>query len=163
MDDAEGIAGVQIRGWQTAYRGLLPDELLDSFVIDESARQRRERLEAAPAGERSLVADDEGRVVGWVMSGPSRDTDQDGSFGEVYAIYVDPDVTSRGIGAALLDRALEILRTDGFAHASLWVLRNNARARAFYEREGWRPDGAEKVESLRGFELDEVRYRRTIP
>ena len=38
----------------------------------------------------------------------------------------------------------------------LWVLRDNARARRFYEGHGWRADGTERVAGG----VVEVRYRR---
>lgn len=39
------------------------------------------------------------------------------------------------------------------------MLDANERARRFYERQGWRPDGAEKTEEHSGATLHEVRYR----
>ncbi|NNG20463.1 hypothetical protein HJ590_12990 [Naumannella sp. ID2617S] len=39
------------------------------------------------------------------------------------------------------DRALETVAELGHDHALLWVLAENPRARAFYARQGWRPDG----------------------
>ncbi len=42
------------------------------------------------------------------------------------------------------------------------MLTDNERARRFYERGGWRPDGARKVESIGGRELPELRYARAL-
>ena len=36
----------------------------------------------------------------------------------------------------------------GFGSAMLWVLEDNARARAFYEAAGWRPDGGRQLERI---------------
>lgn len=58
--------------------------------------------------------------------------------------------------------AVEHLTAAGFSRATLWVLATNVRARRFYEAAGWRPDGSSKVDSSRGFPLDEVRYERTL-
>jgi RimJ/RimL family protein N-acetyltransferase len=55
--------------------------------------------------------------------------------------------------------ALGALRASGFATASLWVLEDNPRARRFYEREGWRHDGAKREEEFLGVPISEVRYR----
>jgi putative acetyltransferase len=49
-------------------------------------------------------------------------------------LYVEPEVTGRGIGAALLDRA-KTRRPAGF---SLWTFQQNDGARRFYERHGLR-------------------------
>lgn len=45
----------------------------------------------------------------------------------------------------------------------LWVFERNADGRAFYERLGWRPDGASQVDDFGGAQPVEVRYRHTLP
>jgi GNAT superfamily N-acetyltransferase len=50
------------------------------------------------------------------------------------------------------------LKAAGFATGALWVLEANRRARAFYDRQGWVPDGARKVDDPGDFVLAEVRY-----
>lgn len=44
----------------------------------------------------------------------------------------------------------------------LWVLKGNARARRFYERAGFRPDGAEEPFEVEGVAVPEVRYVRAL-
>jgi hypothetical protein len=51
------------------------------------------------------------------------------------------------------------LRATGFWCATLWALDSNDRARRFYRKAGWVPDGATKVDEREGFSLQEVRYR----
>lgn len=60
------------------------------------------------------------------------------------------------------ETAVDSLRALGMRGAILWVLESNARARRFYERAGWRPDGGTKIESRGEIELHEVRYRAVI-
>lgn len=57
---------------------------------------------------------------------------------------------------------LAALRANGFTTASLWVLEDNPRARRFYEREGWRPDGGRREEEFFGVPTTEVSYRITL-
>jgi len=58
--------------------------------------------------------------------------------------------------------AMDALRKQGFSEVVLWVLKENERARVFYEAQGFEADGAARVEVLRdGTELHEVRYRRS--
>jgi hypothetical protein len=40
----------------------------------------------------------------------------------------------------------------------LWVLADNPRARRFYEREGWRPEGT-RIDTVRGTDVEETLYR----
>ncbi len=81
--------------------------------------------------------------------GPSRDEDAVG-LGEIYALYVDPGRHEGGVGRMLMAHARRRLRKAGFEAAVLWVLEGNDRAASFYEREGWNPDGATRVEEPYG-------------
>jgi GNAT superfamily N-acetyltransferase len=156
-DDAHAVESIRVRGWQTAYRHVFPADELDALPVD-GARWRR-RFVAPPPGWSTFVAENgDRRVVGFASVGPSRDED---GPGELYAIYVDPDAWSTGAGRALIERAEEQLRTR-YAVALLWVLEENPRARAFYERAGWSPDGARKAEERFGVRAPEVRYRKEL-
>lgn len=161
-DDALALAEIHVRAWQVGYRGLLPDSLLDSLSVADRLPRWRERL--AETTSRVLVAELDGRAAGWLVIGQQRDQDLDPlHIAEIYAVYVHPGFWRRGCGAALLARAREELRSQGFAEATLWVLRENARAIRFYEAQGFRADGATKVETNRdGVAFDEVRYRCTL-
>jgi len=44
----------------------------------------------------------------------------------------------------------------------LWVVDANERARRFYERHGWTAEGIEKVDTVLGAMVTEVRYRRSL-
>jgi GNAT superfamily N-acetyltransferase len=66
------------------------------------------------------------------------------------------------VGRALIAAAVDCLREHGFRSVTLWVLRDNERARLFYERAGWSPDGASKDDVVAGATVTEVRYRRDL-
>jgi GNAT superfamily N-acetyltransferase len=162
-DDAEAIGKIRIRGWQFAYRGLLPDEVLSGLSDDERLAHRRDRLRSPPAGTQAWVAELDGHVAGFALSGPSRYGDSGPGTGELFAIYLEPDAVGLGLGRSLMEQAERGMWADGYHRAVLWVLRGNARARRFYERAGWRPDGASQEEELDGALLREVRYVRDRP
>jgi ribosomal protein S18 acetylase RimI-like enzyme len=65
--------------------------------------------------------------------------------GEVYGFYVHPSAWGTGAAPALMSRCEEFLRDEGFTSAVLWVLRDNPRALAFYEKAGWRFTGQESM------------------
>lgn len=158
--DAAAIAAVQVRSWQWAYRGQLPDAYLER--LPETLPQREAGWRQAIAHSYVWVAEQDGVVVGFVSAGPSRDADAAPNIGEVYAIYLEEKVVGSGVGRALLDVAVESLRAQGFNQATLWVLATNSRARRFYEKAGWQPDGATKTDERPGCLLHEVRYRRRL-
>ena len=94
--------------------------------------------------------------------GRTQDPDEAASTGALTTIYVAPERARGGIGSALLASAEEAMRDAGLTDALLWVIGENADARAFYERAGWRADGTERDESIGGRPVIEVRYRKTL-
>lgn len=152
--DAIAIETIRVRGWRSAYRHVFPAADLDALPIDPE--RWRSRLHVPPPGWTTVVCEDEGRVVGFASTGPSRDEDE---LGELYAIYVDPAAWSTGVGRALL-ASTEATLAAGYDAALLWVLEDNPRARGFYERAGWAPDGVRKAEERFGVRAPEVRYRK---
>jgi len=160
LSDAKGIAAVHVAAWQVAYRGLLPDDVLDRLSIDDSEKRWSERI-TKPWGH-IFVAEQEAHIVGFVACGSSQDEDIDQKkVGEIYAIYVHPEQWRQGHGAALVGKAAQCLRADGLEEIILWVLRGNEEAVRFYRAAGFEADGASKVK-LRtdGSEMPIVRYRR---
>ena len=85
----------------------------------------------------------------------------------MFSLHVDPDLAGTGIGRRLIDAALRQLSADGCTLATLWVVVDNDRGRGFYERLGWRPDGATRREPLAldddaGVEVEVVRYSSVV-
>ena len=158
--DADAMGSVHARAWRAAYSGgLMPDEFLESLSAQVRAEMWRQRL-AQPVADRSarfVVEDPTGVVVGFARVGPEgREAEARG--GELYVINVDPDSWGTGAGPALHESALDALRDAGFERAVLWVHLENRRARRFYETRGWQTDGVERIETIRGVEVPEVRY-----
>jgi ribosomal protein S18 acetylase RimI-like enzyme len=76
---------------------------------------------------------------------------------------VRPQCFGRGIGSSLEQACVAALRAAGAERAILWVLRDNVRARGFYERRGWTADGAERDHSFgEDGSAPTVRYRRSL-
>lgn len=156
--DARAIASVHVRSWQTAYRGELPGNYLDGLSIDERHAQWVERLAEPETGAETLVAEEDGRVIGFAGFGPSRDEDAPPATGEVYAIYLQPEWFGRGVGRELFAHANGRLRELGYARATLWVLATNERSRRFYERAGWTFDGTESTHQSQCLNMPIARY-----
>ena len=157
-DDAGRIAEVNVRSWRAAYAGIVPQAILAGMDIEPRRVTWLDRI--ADLGQRTLfVAELDGRVEGYALSGPARDHDLPDLAGEVYAIYVDPPAQGRGLGRALLEAASGELASAGFEPLVLWVLTANASGRGFYEACGWRSDGAARPIDFDGTAVDEMRYR----
>lgn len=72
---------------------------------------------------------------------------------EIVALHTLPESRGTGLGAALMNTALEQI---GDQPVFLWAFRENTRARRFYERQGFRWDGSERISEFDG--AVEVRY-----
>lgn len=158
-EDAETIAHIQVRAWKVAYRGHMPSALLDRLDPSQRAEHWRQLLREPQLAV--WLATRESLVLGFLSALPSRDRDASPSVGEVAALYVDPCAWRQGAGRALLESTLSTSAATGFSELTLWVLKTNAKARAFYEHMGFAPDGATQGEPREGFALRELRYRRT--
>ena len=146
VGDLRAAEEVRVATWKAAYRGVVPDEHLDAMEVTD---ERVAHLQSRYGGDvRTLLAEEDGRPVGMAVVGACRDDDRAGQR-ELYALYVLPDRWGSGAGQALWEAAQPF--------TSLWVLTDNPRARAFYERNGFRPDGLTMpVGFAEG--IDEVRY-----
>lgn len=155
-EDAHDAAKVHVRSWQSAYRGLIAQDHLDSLDPQVWATRYTFGRVGMPS---TLVAVDGSTVCGLATVGFAREADLP-NFGELLAMYVDPGCIRTGIGRLLITAARERLRAVGVVGASLWVLDGNAGARRFYENDGWTCDGSRKTRIWADQPADEVRYRR---
>ena len=154
-----------MRSWQSAYRGLIPQDYLDSLDPAQRLAWRQQILVSVNWSVGGvLVTEDESGVTGFADFGPTRDAGEDPRLvGEIRAIYLAPAVWGQGHGRELMTAALAGLMMVGYANATLWVLDSNNRARRFYEAAGFRADGSVKEYEGLGFTLPELRYRRLLP
>lgn len=155
--DTRRLVDVHHRTVLVAYAGIFPP---NSPEPRPDALQRQWELAFTDPTFRALLAEeDQGGAVATVAV--RSDPDISGS-GELCRLHVLPGWWGSGVGTVLHDAALTALRTAGYAQAGLWVLRDNRRARAFYERRGWQLVEGE-VLALPDAGVIEVRYRRRLP
>jgi len=146
-EDAARIAEVHVRTWKQTYEHLLPA----GFFTEDHARGRNElwsRILAEPQGKWNVhVAEVAGELVGFAMAdaahptGPSepiQDRNGEPAVRELYTLYVLDSHHGAGAGQALLDA------TVGHDPVGLWVAKQNPRAIAFYQRNGFVFTGDEK-------------------
>lgn len=165
--DADGITDVQVASWRSGYAHVFPESVLFADDFDATRRAFWNLWRFAP-GHRVAVAtraegDDE-RVIGFSSYGPERERAQGFTGrGEVWAFYLDPDVWGTGVAPALMEHTETRLKAEGFDSAVLWVLDDNPRARAFYEKFGWEASGiAADFDDYCEVSVPEVEYRKTL-
>jgi GNAT superfamily N-acetyltransferase len=156
-EDAEALARVRSLSWRSAYDGLLSPALIEVATGPDGAERQREFLTEDPA-RRALLAEHDGAPVGMAVYGPDREP---GGDAELYVLYVLPEYWSKKVGAPLMDRVLEDVRTGGYSRLALWVLAANRRARRFYERYGFAVTDKKSIER-HGHVTSDVRYEREV-
>jgi ribosomal protein S18 acetylase RimI-like enzyme len=151
-DEAPAVSRIYAQSWKSAYRGIVPQPYLDSLP------EYRWTGILLQNPSRSFVLLSEGRYAGTAsIAAPARD-EKLPDWGEVISLYLLPAYFGRGFGRALLGHCIRALEMEGFRKVCLWVLEENRRARAFYEKAGFRPDGGKISVDIGGKELTEVRY-----
>lgn len=171
VEDAAVIARIKVAGWRFAYRGLMPDAVLDGLDEQDHAEGWRRRITALadPLGTPRLAVDEAGEVGGVAVAdrvpvgGDEESAAEDAGIGRVRMLYLDPELVGTGIGHRLLTDAHDRLRAAGAQTGQLWVLDGNARAIGFYARHGWELTGRIKDVPVTGGVLREREMRhRTL-
>lgn len=140
-EEAAAIAVVHVQGWREAYGHLLPERFYDDAVLEQRRAMWTRALEREEVRDRTRVARADGVVIGFALRGPAdREDPAPARATMLFAIYVLASHHGTGAGQGLLDAVL------GAEPAQLWVARDNPRAIAFYTRNGFTPDGAEKAD-----------------
>jgi GNAT superfamily N-acetyltransferase len=151
------VAAIKVEAWRHAYRGIVPQPALDALTPEQVRAEWLGTSEAA-FSEHAIVADDADTLSGYAMFGAARG-DSFSHDGQLYAIYLRPNLIGTGLGARLFQAASARLRDAGHGKFLLWVFAANARARRFYERQGGQLiSGATLVTGIGGASLPEVAY-----
>lgn len=150
-DDFESIGGIYVRSWQAAYKGIIPQDYLDSlsamhwlpFLKDDQY-------------ESYVIMDDE-KYAGTSCICSARDEEMKG-WGEIASIYLLPEYWGTGYAEHLMKAVMGALIKQGFKGVYLWVLDGNIQARKFYEKYGFIKTFDMMKTTVSGKELTEIKY-----
>jgi ribosomal protein S18 acetylase RimI-like enzyme len=159
--DAEELARVHVASWRETYRGLLPDAFLARMSEPGFTRRFRRAL-ARPGDGVTLAAADRYGLVGYAQGAASRrDTAglANGGEAEIATLYVLRQAQGHGLGRQLMTETARALAGQGAASLMISVLRDNIRARGFYEHLGGLADPPRQEPGPGGRLLYEVAYR----
>lgn len=141
METPEEIEGKSLVHWQTwreAYDDLLPADFQETMTLEKC------RFFSQKYPENTLIAMDGKKIVGFISYGNFRD--EAIQAGEIIALYVLKDYYGKGVSKQLMHAAFVAL--DQFSEIYLWVLKDNKRAIAFYQKMGFTFDGQEQILKL---------------
>jgi GNAT superfamily N-acetyltransferase len=135
-EDAEGVARVNVRTWQTAYAGIFPAEGLEKLGENFERRVEfwRKQISDPELALRMFAAEADGEVVGFAGGEPERSGEWPYQ-GELTVIYILEEHQKQGIGRRLVKAVAQALLDQGLHSMIVWVLADSPY-RAFYEALG---------------------------
>lgn len=148
MEDAAIISRVRAESWRHAYSHILPSKLLASLDAEADVERIRNRIRERGGAYVALI---DGEVVGFSTFGPSEVEAIDARL-QMYSLYFVPEALGTGAAQALVAYVAEVVLALGEDRLSVWVFRDNPRARRFYEKLG----ATYAMEDF--YEIDGVRY-----
>lgn len=161
-DDVKEIARVNVASWRSAYRGIVPDQFLDTMrPLDRYDRWIK--VVTSSTATTLVAVDDTGRIGSYCVVTPARDAGVGPETGELAAIYADPELRGTGAGHAVHEAGIAKLSGEGFCRAVLWVFCDNAPSRRFYEAHGWTEDPIRQYYRVEQCQIEEMRYSRELP
>lgn len=150
-DDLYAISHIYEASWRFAYKNIIPESYLGNI----------------PAGYwvsflknpdiNTLVMIENGIFIGTSSYCKSR-FEEFADFGEIISIYMLPEYIGKGYGKKLLEAVVNKLVALDYHDIFLWVLEDNLRARAFYEKAGFTLNNKFLDDNIGGKELREVQY-----
>jgi GNAT superfamily N-acetyltransferase len=167
-EDAAAIARVQAVTWRTAYRAVLPAEVLDAWDADAVTTTWRAAVTGPPTPAHGvLVALERDTVVGFAAYGPpelpaGETPHPAGPTTEVAALLVEPRWGRRGHGSRLLAAVADLARGTGAARLQTWLLEEDRVSADFYESAGWARDGWVRTLDTGSAPLREVRWHALL-
>lgn len=159
--DAPAIADLKVRAWRAAYAGFVSRDLLDALDPAQEAGAWGDYLAAIPDTHRMWVADEDGPLLGFCRTGPAvDDADLGEHAAEIYGLYLTPDRIGTGLGRHLFGHAVADLDQRGYRPLCVYAYLPNDRAREFYQRAGFLPDGTVRRDEEDGTGVAELRLVR---
>ena len=135
INDIEKIADIKINGWQTAYRGVIDDDFLNSMDRNVEIEKRKNNIEN---GTPIIVAEFNDEVVGYCLYRDYNKNPESYSNAdcEISSLYVKSSLKRKGIGRKLMEYVINELKILGKTKMILGCLKENYPSRAFYEKMG---------------------------
>ena len=161
LKDAKAVAEVHVAAWQSAFKGVLPDEQLAAMSADKRQALWRDAIDM---GEPQVLVATEGeKVIGFVGFDRSRDKGTPPTTGEIWAVGALPALWSTGAGLALWDGARDALTEEGCTKVTVWLPLRIERSLRFFDLAGFKREMASaKTVEMGGVKVEEIRLQRKI-
>lgn len=165
LADIPEIAQVHLESSKLAYRDILDPLVLDGLSLAGRVALWESRFARISPTGRFWVQCVDADVIGFALCDVA-DGRAESSTCELKSLYLTPQRWGAGLGANLIAHVTKDFSRHGFDAMVLWTIRQNIRARNFYERVGFSSDGVSRLTQRQesGFllEYEEIRYSGAI-
>ena len=134
LEDIPLLSHILAASWRVAYRGMIPQDFLDSIEDERWVTPFTYRL--TKGGMKADILYVQQAACGCVVYGPSQNKNYSG-WGEICCLYLLPEYTRKGYGKQLLLFAMDQMKKENIHDFYLWALDENLSARKFYEKVGY--------------------------
>ena len=149
--DARDLKNIHVSAYQKCYRGFLPDEYLDSLVVNDDIVERTARyIEKTEC----YFVEVDSKKVAFVYLDYSKENEQ--QF-EIMAIYVHPDNQKKGVGRFLIDELTQMKKKEGFKRVIAWTIKEGPSI-GFYQKMNFKQ--IEKEEKFWKFDIPIICFEK---
>lgn len=120
---------MDIKDYGQVYKLWLSCSGMGLNDLDDSEEGIKKFLKRNP--DTCFVAEENGEITGVIIAG------NDGRRGYIYHTAVAPDYRKKGLGTALVNKAVSALKGLGINKTALVVFSKNTDGNAFWEKQGF--------------------------
>jgi len=161
LADAPAVANLHLIASRALYEDIVPEAHWQSTPASKRVAFWKEAIEYGEP--QVMVAIQGGEVVGFVGFDRSRDPKSKNTTGELWAMYVDPDLIGHGVGLALWDAAREGLQDEDCTDVTLWVPLARESTLRFFDAAGFKREmNTARTVPLGGVRVEEIRFKRSL-
>jgi len=158
QENANDYAACVISCWQSAYRGIVPDDYLNNMSVEKDRFiEKYKNVLTDPGDCEYYYVEQNKKIIGFITICKNNDVIES-EIGEIWAIYLIEKFRGAGHGKIMLDFAIDELKKANREKIYLWVFEENVKARRFYEKNNLHFDGTKRVNDKYGKPLVQLRY-----
>lgn len=110
-EDAERIIDISIEVWNTTYKNLIPQEVIDKLQTKDKARIEKQK--STIKDNHTYVVEVDGKIVGFHTFGQSKDENYPNA-GQIYAGYILDKYQGLGLGRRMAIECMKELKKEGY-------------------------------------------------
>lgn len=157
--EVQDISRIHALSWKTAYKNIVPQPYLDNLLLDFWVTAFQTWIQNKTIQVQIIY--ENGKPIGCAAYGKSRD-EKLPDWGEIVSLYLLPEYFGKSYGIELFKSVMCDIKQLGYKNVYLWVLKDNQRAKRFYEKNGFYSNHDECCCKIMNKELIDERYTYSI-